>query len=66
MEFKHLDDLKLRHYLNESLNKALAYEQIKIKGEELEHSLSLEIEYTKLLDAFEEHIKDIIATNKNL
>jgi len=65
MKFKYLTEEKLKNLLNEALNNALEFEQIKINPE-IEYSISLELDYHELLEKFEEHIKDIILTNKNL
>ena len=65
MKFKKLDNTELKHHLNRALNDCLEVEHIKIKnGEELNQNIGLEHEYYKLLNQFEEHIKDIIEANK--
>ena len=63
-ELKKLDTLELQHYLNEALNGCLLKEGVKVKGEKLAHNIGLEQEYFKLLNHFEEHLKDIIKANR--
>lgn len=65
MKFKKLDDLELRHYLNEAIRGCLEVEKVKV-NEELSYDEGLNCDYLYLLGLFEEHIKDIIKTNKRI
>jgi len=63
MKFNKLTEEKIKHHLNEALRNALEEENIKVK-DGLEDDHSLNYDYYLLLDSFEDHIKQIIETNK--
>ena len=63
IKFKFLNGDLIKHYLNEALNNCLEREKIKIKNE-LELDYSIEHDYYKLLEDFEQHLKYIIKVNK--
>jgi len=63
-ELKKLNEHDLKHYLNMALNECLKKEGVKVKGEKLANNIGLEQEYFKLLNHFEEHLKDIIKANR--
>lgn len=60
---KKLDDLELRHHLNEALNNCLDKMKVKVK-EGTSYDICLEQEYDMLLCLFSEHLKSIVKTNK--
>jgi len=63
VEWMKIDDLDLRHYLNEALRQVLDKEGVKV-NDELSYDVSLEHDYFLLLDAFKNHLEMIIKLNE--